>query len=34
MKFITMRELRNQTTQVIEELEEETGVVTSNGKRW
>ena len=32
MKFITMRELRNQTTQVIEELEEETGVVTSNGK--
>ena len=32
MKFITMRELRNQTTQVIEELEEETGVITSNGK--
>ena len=32
MKFITMRELRNQTTQVIEDLEEETGVVTSNGK--
>ena len=32
MKFITMRELRNQTTQVIEELDQETGVVTSNGK--
>jgi PHD/YefM family antitoxin component YafN of YafNO toxin-antitoxin module len=32
MKFITMRELRNQTTQVIEELDDETGVVTSNGK--
>lgn len=32
MKFITMRELRNQTTQVIEELDGETGVVTSNGK--
>lgn len=32
MKFITMRELRNQTTQVIEELDGETGVITSNGK--
>ena len=32
MKFITMRELRNQTSQVIDELENETGVVTSNGK--
>ena len=32
MKFITMRELRNQTSQVIDELEDETGVVTSNGK--
>ena len=31
MKFITMRDLRNQTTQVIEELDDETGVVTSNG---
>lgn len=32
MKFITMRELRNQTTQVIEELDGETAVITSNGK--
>jgi hypothetical protein len=32
MKFITMRGLRNQTTQVIEELDEETGIVTSNGR--
>ncbi len=32
MKFVTMRELRNQTTQVIENLDDETGVVTSNGK--
>ena len=32
MKFITMRELRNQTSQVIEGLGRETGVVTSNGK--
>jgi len=31
MKFITLRELRNQTSQVIEELDEETGVITSNG---
>lgn len=32
MKFITMRELRNQTTQVIDELDGDTGVITSNGK--
>jgi prevent-host-death family protein len=32
MKFITMRELRNQTSQVIDELEDETGVITSNGE--
>ena len=32
MKFVTMRELRNQTTRVIEELAGETGVITSNGK--
>ena len=32
MKFVTMRELRNQTTQVIEDLAAETGVITSNGK--
>jgi antitoxin (DNA-binding transcriptional repressor) of toxin-antitoxin stability system len=31
MKFITMRELRNQTSQVIDELDDETGVITSNG---
>ena len=31
MKFITMRELRNQTSQVIEELDDDTGVITSNG---
>lgn len=27
-----MRELRNQTTQVIEGLDDETGVITSNGE--
>lgn len=32
MKFITMRELRNQTSQILEGLNEETGVVTSNGE--
>ena len=32
MKFITMRELRNQTSQVIDQLDDETGVITSNGE--
>ena len=31
MKFITVRELRNQTSQVIEELDSETAVITASG---